>query len=173
MSQHSYNFSISFLVALSTTSNSQNSEKHRLLEGHEDKNIAGEYNTMNNHAVTISSKERRRDEGISLETTGESIESPPSRKSPMKRSPKSPRESPKIIAVTKANKKGLHLQLNVQAAARHSMQRNFHTQQNTPLLTPGSRGTPKRRCSYTIFVHTTQCDDYHLQICSYQTKFSP
>ena len=48
----------------------------------------------------------------------------------------------------KPNKKGLKLQLNVREAVQHNQQRWQQQQQlqhQQHLLTPGSRGTPKRK----------------------------
>lgn len=118
-----------------------------MLENCEGKDIPGEYKSMSDNARIPSEEETQF--GGPLETTNESSPTRKSSKSPIKRSPKSPRHSTneaKEAGPMKPNKKGLHLQLNVQAATRHT-QKNFHNHHhiNTPVLTPGSRGTPKRK----------------------------
>ena len=57
----------------------------------------------------------------------------------------------------KPNKKGLKLQLNVREANQHNQQRWQQQQQlqnQQHLLTPGSRGTPKRK---SLFIFSFPC----------------
>ena len=63
-----------------------------------------------------------------------------------KKSPKWSPEETKVSPSSKPNKRGLKLQLNVEAANRHNNIQKWS--ERVDLLTPASRGTPKRKFIY-------------------------
>jgi len=63
----------------------------------------------------------------------------------MKQENQSPVRSPSSKS-RRDKKKEMKLKLNVEEAAKHNMKRNWSQHRNNlELLTPGSRGTPKRK----------------------------
>lgn len=132
---HIYN-----IVALSTANNpTQTFEHQKLLEERnegelrdqtdgEEKDIPGEfvYPTAPNMTKEVTKQEKEN-------------------RSPS-RSPKKGSSSSPPSSNNRLDKKELKLKLNVHEAAKHNMQRNWSQYRNNPeLLTPGSRGTPKRK----------------------------